>query len=154
MRPAFGERTHEVNRGRIGPVKVLEDDDRWLRARSGQDHIGHRSQLPASQGLGREFGRALRRQRNVYQWREKGRVFRVVEADQPQRVLKISEALLGRGLHTKSKTAPIGQGMQGRVLEQLRGAPFHPGVRRLSQLRMKLVQQPRLAQAWLADDYH
>jgi len=82
-------------------------------------------------------------------------VFGRVETDQAQRVLKIRETLLGRSIiRTKALPAPFANWMQRRILQKLRGASYAPRMRRLSQLRMKLVQQPRLAQAWLADDYH
>jgi hypothetical protein len=42
--------------------------------------------------------------------------------------------------------------MKRRVLQELRRAPFGPSVRRLGEARMKLLDQPRLAQAWLAYD--
>src|SRR6516164_2756119 len=42
--------------------------------------------------------------------------------------------------------------MQRRVLEELRAAPFDPGVRRLTQPRVKFLDQPRLAEPWFADN--
>ena len=44
--------------------------------------------------------------------------------------------------------------MQRRVLQKLRGAPFDPGVRRLREPRMELLDEPRLAEAGLAYDQH
>ena len=44
--------------------------------------------------------------------------------------------------------------MQRRVLQKLRGAPFDPGVRRLREPRVELLDEPRLAQAGFADDQH
>ena len=133
LRAAVGERAQEVERRRVGPMQVLESEDNRLRPRPSQNQGGHRRQLPAPQLLRREAGRAIRRQRNVYERREQGRVFRRVEADQPQRVLEICEALLGRSIHTKALPAPFGDWMQRRVLQKLRSAPLAPGMRRLSQ---------------------
>ena len=79
-------------------------------------------------------------------------MFGRVEADQPQRVLEVCEALLGRSIHTKALPAPFRDWMQRRVLQKLRSAPLAPGMRRLSQLRMELLDEPRLAEAGLADD--
>src|SRR6516225_7216795 len=42
--------------------------------------------------------------------------------------------------------------MKRRVLEQLRCAPFDPGVGRLREARMELLDEPGLAQAGFADD--
>jgi hypothetical protein len=95
-----------------------------------------------------------RRQRNVYERREQGRVFCGVEPDKPQRVLEIREALLGRGIHTKALPAPFRDWMKRGILQELRGSPFDPGVRRLRQARMELLDEPRLAESRFADDQH
>ena len=42
--------------------------------------------------------------------------------------------------------------MQGRVLQELRGGPFDPGVRRLREFCAKFLDQARLADDGLADD--
>ena len=81
-------------------------------------------------------------------------MFGRVEADQTQRAFEVGEALLGRSIRTKTQPAPFGDWMQRRVLQKLRGAPFDPGVRRLCQPRMELLDEPRLAEAGLADDQH
>ena len=54
----------------------------------------------------------------------------------------------------KTQPAPFGDRMQRRVLQELRGAPFDPGVRRLREPRVELLDQPRLAEAGFADDQH
>src|SRR6516165_10562368 len=43
--------------------------------------------------------------------------------------------------------------MQRRVLQKLRAAPFDPGVRSVAQPRMEFLNEPRLADARLADDH-
>ena len=111
--------------------------------------------MPAPQLLRCEAGRALRRQRNVYERREKGRVFGRVETDQPQRVFEVCKSLFGRSIiHTKALPAPFGNRMKRGVLQKLRSAPLAPGVRRLSQMRTELVQEPRLAEPRFAHDEH
>jgi hypothetical protein len=73
-------------------------------------------------------------------------VFRRIEADQPQCVLEIGEALLGRRVHAKALPAPFGDRMQRGVLQKLRSAPLAPGMGCLSQLRAELFDESRLAE--------
>jgi len=42
--------------------------------------------------------------------------------------------------------------MERRVLQQLRGGPFDPGVRRFGKPAAELLDEPRFAEAGLADD--
>ena len=83
LRAALGERAQEIERGRIGPVQILEGEHHRLRPRARQNPGRHRRQLPAPQFLGRELRPAVLPQRNVDQRREQGRVFGRVKADQP-----------------------------------------------------------------------
>src|SRR5208337_2598465 len=92
---ALGEGLQQVERGRIGPVQVLEGDHGRLRPRARQNQGRHRRQLPAPQFLRRESRGAVLRQRNVDQRRDQGRVFGRVESNQLQGVLEIGEALFG-----------------------------------------------------------
>ena len=55
LRAALGERAHEIERGRVGPVQVLEGEHDRLRPRARQNPGRHRRQLPAPQFLRREF---------------------------------------------------------------------------------------------------
>jgi hypothetical protein len=55
---ALSERAHEVERGRVGPVQVLESKRGGLRARAGQNPGDERRQLPAPQFFGCEFRHA------------------------------------------------------------------------------------------------
>ena len=143
-------RSSEVGSAQCRSSKA--SDDR-LRSRACQNQGRHRRQLPAPQFLRREFRRAVLGQRNVDQRREQGRVFGRVEADQPQSVLEIGESLLGgRVGAAKPQPAPFGDRVQRRVLQELRRRPFDPGVRRLAEPCAKLLDQPRLADAGLADD--
>ena len=102
---------------------------------------------------GGELRPAVLRQRNVDQRREQGRIFGRVKADQPQSVLEVGETpLVGRVGAAKAQSAPFGERVQGRVLQELRGGPFDPGVRRLGELCAEFLDQARLADAGLADD--
>jgi hypothetical protein len=98
--------------------------------------------LTSTQFLRREFRRTLRGQRNVDQRRDQGRVFVRVEANQTQCVLEVGELpLIGRVGATKALSAPFGERVQGRVLQELRGGPFYPSVRRLCEFCAKLFDQ-------------
>ena len=152
LRAALGESLHQIERGRVGPVQVLERERDRLRSRAGENPRRQRRQLPAPQFLRRELRRALLRQRDVDQRREQGRIFGGVEADQPQRVLEVGEALVGRRIRAEALAAPFGDRVQRRILQQLRRRPFDPGVRRLAELRAKLLDEARLADAGFADD--
>ena len=44
--------------------------------------------------------------------------------------------------------------MQRRVLQELRAAPFDPGVRCVAQAGVKFLDQARFAESRLADDQH
>jgi len=82
LRAALGERLHQIERGRVGPVQVLEDQHGRLRTRAREIPRRHRRELPSPQFLGREFRRTLFEQRNVDQRRDQGRIFLRVEANQ------------------------------------------------------------------------
>ena len=100
-------------------MQVLESQDNRLGPRPSQNQGGHCRQLPAPQLLGGKGSHALRRQGNVHKRRNKGRVLPRVEANKPQRVLEICEALIGRSIRTKSQPAPLGNWMQRCVLQEL-----------------------------------
>ena len=69
-------------RGRVGPVQVLEDQHDRLVTRSREIPRRHRGELPSPQFLRREFRRPLFGQWNIHKWRDQGRVFVRVEANQ------------------------------------------------------------------------
>jgi hypothetical protein len=73
-----------------------------------------------AQFLTRELRRALFRQRDIHQRREQGRIFGGVEADQPKRVLEVSEAPSGRLIRAEAPASPFGDRVQRSVLQQLR----------------------------------
>ena len=109
--------------------------------------------MPAAQFLRRQFRRAALLERDVDQRRKQGHVFGRVQADERKSVLEIGEAPLGRDLGAAEPlAAPLRDRVQGRVLQELRGGPFDPGVRRLAEARAELLDQARLADAGLADD--
>jgi hypothetical protein len=76
--------------------------------------------LPAAQILGREHRRALFWQRDVHQRREQRRIFGGVEADQPKRILEVSDAASGGLIRAEPLAAPFGDWVQRRILQQLR----------------------------------
>ena len=152
LRPALGQTAHEIERSRVGPVQVLEGEHNCLRPCGRQNPCRHRRQLPAAQLLWREFRCAVLWQEDIDQRREQRRVFGWVEADQFQSVLEVGQALFGGQVRAEALAAPFGDRMQRRVLQQLRRRPLDPGVRRLAEAAVKLLHQPRLAQARLADD--
>ena len=76
-----------------------------------------------------------------------------VVSHQRERLIEIGEALVRRNLRpAEPEPSPLGERMQRRVLQQLRGGPLDPGVRRLAEPGAKLLDEPRLAEARLADD--
>ena len=152
LRPALGQRAHEIERSRVGPVQVLEGEHDCLRPRGRQNPCRHRRQLPAAQLLWREFRRPILWQEDIDQRREQRRVFGWIQTDQNQSILEVGQALFGGQVRAEALPAPFGDRMQGRVLQQLRRRPLDPGVRRLAEAAVKLLHQPRLAQAGLADD--
>ena len=102
----------------------------------------------------RRDGRAAGRERDLDERREQGRVFCRVEADQAQRAFEIGEALFGRRVRAKTLPAPFGDRVQRRVLQELRGAPLDPGVRRFVKARVELLDEPRLAEPRFANNQH
>ena len=105
--------------------------------------------------FGAEFRGAVRRQRNIEQRREKRRRFLDVELYLGERRLEVGQPPCGCNVLTaEANPAPFGDWMQRRVLQKLRSAPLDPGMRRLSQLRMELLDEPRLAEAGFADDQY
>ena len=152
LRAALGEGLHQIERGRIGPVQILERERDRLRARPGEKPCRQRRQLPAAQFLRREFRRALLRQRDVDQRREQGRIFGEVEADEPKRVLEVGEASVGRLIRAEALSAPFGDRVQRRILQELRRRQFDKGVGRLAKRRAKLLHETRLADAGFADN--
>src|SRR5271165_1049012 len=52
----------------------------------------------------------------------------------------------------KTQPTPFSDRVQGGVLQQLRRGPLNPSVRRFAKRRVEFLDQPRLADAGLADD--
>ena len=152
MRAAVSEGAKKVERRWVRPVEVFEKEDNRLGPRTRQNPGSHCRQLPSPQLFGREIRDTCRRQRDVHEWCEQWRIFGWVEADQTQRAFEVGEAFFGGRIWAKPQPTPFGDRMQRRVLQKLRGAPFDPGVRRLREPSVELVDEPRLADARLADD--
>jgi hypothetical protein len=93
-------------------------------------------------------------QRNVEERRQQRSVLRRIELDLRERAFKVGKPLLRRHVGAaETLTAPFGDRMQRRVLQELRAAPLHPGVRRVGKPGVKFFNQARFAQARLADDH-
>ena len=71
-----------------------------------------------------------------------------------QRIFEVGKALFGRRIRAEALAAPFGDWMQRRVLQELRGAPLDPGVRRLCEPRVELLDQSRFAEPRFAHDQH
>ena len=117
LRPALGQRPHEVERSRVGPVEVLEGEHDCLRPRGRQRPCRHRRQLSAPQLLWREFRRPILWQEDIDQGCEQRRIFPWIQADQTQSVLEISQAQFGGQLRAEALPAPFGDRVQRRILQ-------------------------------------
>ena len=72
-----------------------------------------------------------------------------------ERRFEVGEARLRRDVGAaEAQPAPFGERMQRRVLHELRGGPLDPGVRRRAEPGAEFLDEPRLAEARLADDLH
>ena len=121
-------------------MQILEGERDGLRAGAGQNPGGQRLKLFSPQLFGRECGGAVGRQGDVDQRRKQRGMFGGIEADQPQRVFEIGQALPGGRLSVaEALPSPFGDRVQGRVLQELGGRPFDPGVRRLAEAGSVLV---------------
>ena len=84
QRAAFGEAAQYIERGRIGPMQVLEREHDRLRARTRREPGENRRHLPAAQLLRRQRRGALWRKRDVDKRRQQRHIFRGVELDLAQ----------------------------------------------------------------------
>src|SRR5262249_32966831 len=155
QRTAFGNATKEIECGRVGPMNIFERQHDRLDLGACHCPIRERCQLSAPQFLGRQSQRPFLWQRNVEQWGKYRGTLHRVELDQRESVLQVCKPPLRRQVGAAEALAsPLSDRMQWRVLQELRAAPFDPGVRDLAQPGMKLLDQPRLPQPRLADDQH
>ena len=95
QRAALGDAAQDVERGRIGPVQILERQHHRLDLGARHHPVGQRRQLPAPQFLGRQARRAFLRQRNVEERREQGSILRRIELDLRERTFQFREPPLG-----------------------------------------------------------
>jgi tetratricopeptide (TPR) repeat protein len=151
----LGERAHEVDRARVGPLQVLEGEHDGLRPRPGHEPGDDRRQLPSPQVFRRKGRLAPTTKRDIDEGGQQGRSLVGVDLDLPQDGLELREALLSRHVRAaETLPAPFRDRMKRRVLQELRGAPFDPGVRRFGEPCSELLDQPRLAEARLAHDHN
>src|SRR5580698_7424295 len=119
LRATLGESPQQIERGRIGPVQILEREHDGLRARACENPRRQGRKLSAAQFLRRKLRYAVPRERDVNQWRDKRGVSRRIEANQPKRALEVGEAFLARQVRPEPLAAPFGDRVQGRVLQKL-----------------------------------
>ena len=155
LRAALGERPHEVERGRVGPVQVLEGERDGCERAPARTQAASAASCRRRNSSGASFAARPCRQRDVDQRGEQGRIFGGVEADQPQRALEVGEALLRGSLRRRTAARPhsaIGcSGVFCRSCDALHSTQVC-GVS--AEPRAELLDEPRLADAGLADDEH
>jgi hypothetical protein len=146
QRASLGNAAQHIERGRIGPMQILERQHHRLHLSASHHPVGERRQLPAAQFLGRQCRRPFLRQRDVEERREQRHILRRVELDLRKRTLQLGKAPLGGHVGAaEPQAAPFGDRMQRRVLQKLRAAPFDPGVRRVGEPHMKFLDQAGFA---------
>jgi hypothetical protein len=134
-------------------MQVLDRQNDRLGARAGHEPIDDREDLLSATLLWRQRGRPVNGQRNVDQRREQRRVRLGIEMDLGERRLELAQALFRLdGLVPETQTTPIEDRMEWCVLQELRRAPFHPGVWRVAQPAAKFVDHTGLSNARLADE--
>ena len=107
LRPALGQRAHEVERRRIGPVQVLEGEHDRLRPRPARIHAIIAASCRRRNSSGANFAARSAGNGISTSGASKRRVFGWVEPDQTQRVLEVGEALFGRQHPRRSAAGPI-----------------------------------------------
>jgi len=153
LRATLCQCAHELDRGWVGPLQILECEHDGLRARPGHDQSDEGRQLAPTQLFRRYREDVAARERDIEQRRKQGRGLVRVDLHLPQRAFQIGEALFGGHVSpAKALAAPFGDRVQRGVLQKLRSPPLDPGMRRLPQPRVELVQETRLAEARLANN--
>ena len=121
LRAALGESLHQIERGRVGPVQVLERERDGLRARPGQKPRDQRRELPSPQLFGRQIRGAVRRQAGC---RRGARAAAHVRQDRARSAATCSRGRRGAGQRgrraAEALAAPFGDRVQRRILQQLR----------------------------------
>ena len=148
LRAALDQRAQEIERGRIGPVEVL---DRRARPAGSARRRDTRRPSPRAAGAGipPAPGRtSARAQRNVEQRSEQGRGLRRVEPDQRERQLEVGEPLFARDVRSRRTAGgPIRRSDAAACSAAVATTPIRPRCAASSQFRPELLDQPRLAEA-------
>ena len=132
--PRSARGAHQIERGRVGPVQVLEGEHGRLRSRPRENPGRHRRQLPAAQLLWREFRCAVLWQRGRRPGGASRGAYSVGSRPISRNVCSRSARRCSAGsIRAEALAAPFGDRVQGRILQELRGRPFDPGVRRLAE---------------------
>ena len=118
LRATLRQHAHEIERGRIGPVQILEGEHDRLRPRARQNPGRYRRQLPASQFFRREFRPAiLGRGPSTSSAVRGGAYSSTSRPTEPESILEISKSLfVGRVGAAEPQAAPFHDRMQRRVL--------------------------------------
>ena len=153
--PRSASGLHQVERGRVGPVQILEGERDRLRSRPGQNPGGHRRQLP---GGAIPPAQISRRVPPAAGCRPAARAAAHIRRGRGRSAASVFSRSASRRsarlIRAEALTAPFGDRVQRRILQELRRRPFDPGVRRLAERRAELLDEPRLADAGLADDQY
>jgi hypothetical protein len=136
-------------------LQVLHRSHYRLGSRAGQ-HPGDDSvELAAPELLGRKFWPSSLARRDVEQRRKQRRGLARIELHLRERRFELGKARVRCDVAaSEPQPSPFGEGMERRVLQELRQRPFDPGVRGLAEPASKLFHEPRLAQPRFADDPH
>ena len=155
LRAALGERPQQIERGRVGPVQVLEGEhDRLRSARRPETKAVIAASCRRRNSSGANFAARSSGSGMSNSGASRG-AYSAGSRPISRRVFSRSASRCSAGAsRAKAQPAPFGDRVQRRVLQQLRRRPLDPGVRRLAEPGVKLLDQPRLAEARLADDQH
>ena len=151
LRAALGERAHEIERSRVGPVQVLEGEHDGCDRAPARTHAVIAASCRRRNSSGANFAARSCGRENIDQRRERAHI-RLGQVRSDPKWSRGRRALFGRSVRAEALAAPFGDRMQRRVLQQLRGRPFDPGVRRLAEPALELLDEARLADAGLADN--
>ena len=140
--PRSASRAHEIERGRIGPVQILKGENHRLRPRARQNPGDIAASCRRRNSSGGNLARRSSRSGMSTSGASRGAYSAASRPIRPQSVLEVGETpLVGRVGAAKAQSAPFGDRVQRRVLQELRGGPFDPGVRRLGEFCAELLDE-------------
>ena len=152
--PRSASARNEIERSRVGPVQVLEGEHDWLRPRPRQNPGSHRRQLPSPQLFGREFRGTVLAATGCQRAARAEAHIRLGRGRSDATCLRGRRDAVRRTAPRQIAAGPIRRSDAAACSATAARRPFDPGVRRLREPRMELLDEPRLAEAGLADDQH